>query len=212
MIKNYLDKLMEREHLTATKIAKMLNLTDSAISQFKNGASGLKISNIKQLAKVLNCSIGELFGEEPINNHRVVNIKFIEKINLIDSFDDLKNEEQYSNLSIDENLFLFLGLYNNIKSLIIIKQPNNSMYPMIETGDLIVIDISQNELIKDGFYLLKEQGTIVLRQVIIDKRNDKIKVSATNKEFFGNNGNVYSQKDLKNKIYGRMMFYTRSVF
>ena len=50
--------------LSQTELAKVINVTQGAISQWEKGLAQPTADKLPELAKVLGCSIDELFGKE----------------------------------------------------------------------------------------------------------------------------------------------------
>lgn len=60
---NAISKLREKNNLSQKELAQKLNITQGAVSQWETGESKPKTEMLPKLAKVLNCTIDELFED-----------------------------------------------------------------------------------------------------------------------------------------------------
>jgi len=56
--------LREKAHLSQYELAKKLNVTQGAISQWEKGETLPKADKIPKIAEILNCSTDDLFADE----------------------------------------------------------------------------------------------------------------------------------------------------
>jgi phage repressor protein C with HTH and peptisase S24 domain len=179
------------------------------LSQIERGKVKITQENVDKLTTTLNVSVSELFGEQPIGQNQVKMIKYTDNITSINSYSEIENVEMFI---FDEKFLSFVGIRDKFKNILIIKAPNNSMYPIIENGDVVFVDIGEREIIRDGLYIILEQGILQIRKAVIDKKNERITISITNKSSIGNIENNYKQDELVDRVYGRILFYTKSLF
>ncbi len=57
-------QLRKGKKISQVELAKMLNVTQGAISQWENGDSNPAINKLPQIANVLGCTIDQLFQKE----------------------------------------------------------------------------------------------------------------------------------------------------
>ena len=58
---NAISRLRKKQGLSQVQLAEKLNITQGAVSQWEMGLSKPKSEILPELAKVLNCTIDELF-------------------------------------------------------------------------------------------------------------------------------------------------------
>jgi transcriptional regulator with XRE-family HTH domain len=208
-MKNNIREIRQKRGLTLTELAKKLSMSKGNLSQMETGKLGLTQENIDKMTSILKVSSSELLGEKMVTEKELINIRYVDNILSIKSKEELESVDTFV---FDEKFLFFLGVGDVLKNILIIKAVNNSMYPNIENGDIIFINRSENSIIRNGFYLLLEQGIMQIRQVIIDKENKKIKTSAINKDSFGNLENVYRQNELADTVCGRVIFCIKKFF
>ncbi|MDR0572346.1 MAG: helix-turn-helix domain-containing protein, partial [Rickettsiales bacterium] len=194
---------------TLEELSKKINMSRGNLSQIERGKVKITQENVDKLTTTLNVSVSELFGEQPIGQNQVKMIKYTDNITSINSYSEIENVEMFI---FDEKFLSFVGIRDKFKNILIIKAPNNSMYPIIENGDVVFVDIGEREIIRDGLYIILEQGILQIRKAVIDKKNERITISITNKSSIGNIENNYKQDELVDRVYGRILFYTKSLF
>lgn len=64
--------LRKKRGLSQVQLAEKLNITQGAVSQWEMGLSKPKSEILPELAKVLNCTIDELFKDEATEEGRVL--------------------------------------------------------------------------------------------------------------------------------------------
>lgn len=55
--------MRERRGITQTQLAEATGLSQSGLSRIERGRRELTLSNMRRIAKALNCTVGELLGE-----------------------------------------------------------------------------------------------------------------------------------------------------
>lgn len=208
-MKNNIREIRQKRGLTLTELAKRLNMGKGNLSNIETGKLGLTQENINKLSEILKVSSSEILGDQPINQESLIKIKYIDNILLIKNCQQFESADEFV---LDEKFLFFLGIKEKFKKTLIIKAPNNSMYPVIETGDIIFVDTTETIIIRDGLYLIQEQGIMQIRQVVIEKESTRIRTYAINKGSFGNLENSYKDDELDGKVCGKIIFYTRNVF
>lgn len=61
---NAISRLRKKQGLSQVQLAKILNVTQGAVSQWEMGLSNPKSEILPELAKALNCTIDELFKKD----------------------------------------------------------------------------------------------------------------------------------------------------
>jgi transcriptional regulator with XRE-family HTH domain len=61
---NAISRLRKKQGLSQVQLAKKLNVTQGAVSQWEMGLSNPKSEILPELAKALNCTIDELFKKD----------------------------------------------------------------------------------------------------------------------------------------------------
>lgn len=60
---NTIKKLRKKRNLTQAELSEKINLSQSAVAKWENGECMPKAEMLPKLAKILNCSIDELFDK-----------------------------------------------------------------------------------------------------------------------------------------------------
>jgi transcriptional regulator with XRE-family HTH domain len=206
MMKNNLDAILKERGMTASELAQKTELDISTISLFRNMKANISLYNIYGILEVLNISIGELFGEIPVNYKSIINIRYIEKIDNYNDISEIDNRENYILYGIDRN---FLNTITNSKQtsdIVVANINNNSMYDTISTTDLIVLDLAHKQKIdKNGLYLVLEQGHFEIRRVLLDEERNEVNISPDNKKFMGNLGKNQNKEDAEKNAFGKVL-------
>ena len=58
-----LRQFMTQKHLTQVELAKLANVSQNSISKWLNGESSPNVNKLKDLAKALGITVGELIGD-----------------------------------------------------------------------------------------------------------------------------------------------------
>ncbi len=201
-IKNNLGQILKDKKMTAEDLAAKIHTTPATISRFKNLKTNLSMDSIIDITQVLGITIGELFGEIPVNYKDIINIRYIDNINNYSSCDNLETIGQLYGISA--NLLAEIGL-NNSQKLIMTKILNNSMYDLISPTDDIIIDITDNTFNRDDIYLMEDQNRLDIRLLTLIKDDNKINVSMYNKRFTGNLSSNYERAEINKLICGRVV-------
>lgn len=204
---NNIRKIRIKRGMTLTSLAAKLNISKGNLSQIETNKIDLTQENLNKISDILSVSVLEILGQQPISAEKIINIRFTNDITSVNSQDEFKN---FDTFMLDEKFLFFFGV-KNFKDIIFFKMPNNSMYPMIETGDVIAIDPNVNEILRDGLYLIKEQGVLQVKKATINKENEKINISTLNKQTIGSVENNYTMSELKGNVWGRVLLYCKKL-
>ena len=97
------------------------------------------------------------------------------------NFDNIKNNV----IGIEYMSFELLKHYNitNAKNIKIIKNNSDAMSPMINSGDMLITDISYKTPSIDGIYLINAMNSVILRRLQINPLDNSAELSATNTSY-----------------------------
>lgn len=204
-IKNNLGQILKDKKMTAEDLAAKIHTTPATISRFKNLKTNLSMDSIIDITQVLGITIGELFGEIPVNYKDIKNIRYFEDINKFNDCSELDNKDFYSLFGISTELMKIFEIIVDLKNIIITKTSNNSMYPTISTTDFIIIDLSQKIINRDGLYLIVEQGRLEVRRLTINEREDKVRITLDNEKYMGNLGKNDGRKEIEKSVCGKVI-------
>lgn len=179
-IQEYLQNLTNSK-ITFTEIGKGLSTGRSNISLRAKNGSELSVSEIKRLEKYFNIEI--------LNKINIVNNKTDEDFIDIPVRGDVNasmgygitvySEEQTGVYKISEKLARDLGV--SIPNTEMIMASGDSMYPTIEGGDSLLIDMSKKEIYDGRIYCVRIDGQLYAKR--LQKIPPcKIKVISDNKE------------------------------
>jgi transcriptional regulator with XRE-family HTH domain len=202
---NNLNAFLEERNMTADELAKKTGLTAASISLFRNMKGNVSLGNIYKIMKVLNVSLGELFGEIPINYKNILNIRYVEDINLYKNYNEVLETKNYKNYSIDNTLLDIICGVKKPADIIITKLGNNSMYSTIGASDLVIVDTSQKNIDRNGLYLVIEQNLLEIRRITIDEKRREIDITVDNKSYLGGSLRHLTEKELEGSIEGKVL-------
>jgi transcriptional regulator with XRE-family HTH domain len=202
---NNLNVLLEERGMTADELAKKTNLTAASISLFRNMKGNVSLGNIYKIMRVLNVSIGELFGEIPVDFKNLLNIRYIENINSYKSYNEVLETKNYRNYSIDSTLLDLVCGVKKPSDVAITRLGNNSMYNTIGANDLVIVDTSQKNIDRNGLYLVIEQNLLEIRRITINEKTREIDITVDNKSYLGGSLRHLTEKELEGSIEGKVL-------
>ena len=203
-IKNNLGQILKDKKMTAEELASKINITAASVSRFKNSKANISMDNIFDIIKVLDITLGELFGEVPVNYKDIINIKFINNINKFQSCQELFSENNFKLFSISKNLLNVLEITVDLSNIIITKVSNNAMYETISTTDFVIINLDSG-IDKDGLYLIQDQNTLEIRRIEIIQEEEKVKISIDNQKHLGSISKNYNREEADKLVCGKVL-------
>ena len=163
---------LKKENLSLRKFASLMGKTPGTTSNWAAGRVSIPIDSVEQVCKLLNCSprwllFGE-FTEESINSDydriRIPEyaISFSAGNGCEPTFDEM---EDVSSAFYPREFF---NKYNvNYKNCKRFRVSGDSMEPLINDGDVILVDCSPVESIKDNeIYAISIDGALRVKQLV----------------------------------------------
>lgn len=167
---------------SASKLARMANVSPSAIRKWKNGVSEPDLSNLKALAKAGNRSVEWLAtGKDISGTHHQVN----EQTNSYESTpvewsgfssiplynieasaghgSALEDEQIKGGIAFRTDWLRAKGLKE--KHLATITARGDSMEPTIKNGDLLLINSLEKEVAGDAIYVIRSEGHLYAKRL-----------------------------------------------
>ena len=138
-----LTEALRIRHMTAAELARILNINEGTISQYKNGLYEPKQRRTQQIAKALNVSIDWLMGADmPFASYSSPNLSSVpdEKVFPIPVFDSVSaGFSAIAQDSIIEYKHTYINTPSEKDKFIWVNVIGDSMAPKIENGDKLLI-------------------------------------------------------------------------
>lgn len=148
--------------LSQKELSTLTNITPALISRYENGLAKPRLETAKRIAKALNIDINTLIQSlEDKNEISLIKIPFF-----IDH-DTPFNEDFF---------YIPSNLIKDTNNIIAYKQNGDSMSPIFEDGDILLIDRNQNDtrLLKDSSFLIILKGSYCgIKKISFDDINKK---------------------------------------
>lgn len=174
---------------------KALNITQSKLAELINTSSSYISETLIALRNQLNISLdwlligeGEMFINDSNSAPSTYKIPYFTQINAAAGHGAFIHNE------ITEYIHFTKHFINNIlhaqaSNLNIINITGDSMFPTLQSSDLIMIDRSINSIIKDGIYIFTTDETLKVKRLQLIDKNTVI-VSSDNMLYKSYNLNV----------------------
>ncbi|MEA3353079.1 MAG: S24 family peptidase [Campylobacterota bacterium] len=166
-------------------IANALDITSVNFATMKKRNS-IPFSSILDFCALKKISINwMLYGQDPsslIDSTDKYWIKYYPTINVSAGGGAYDSEEHYEKLELPDFFVDMVGGNNNIKNIEAINVTGDSMEPTLNNGNIIFIDKTKSDVLKDGIYaFVNENGLFVKR---IQRRVDgSLDIISDNKEY-----------------------------
>lgn len=189
--------------LSQKKLADLVGVTTSAISQWEREETTPKGENLMGLASALGCSVEWLAGER----QQSVDCEYID----IPFFDDIKASAGYGCLCEDENFYSIslpkkIFRYCNIANLVAITSHGNSMEPVLTHESLLVIDTNVEHVHDGSMYVVRQDELIRVKLVSLSAKG--LVLQSYNKNYPEEIYENYSDID----ILGKVVWYSSLCF
>lgn len=151
-MKNFIKQLREKKKITIKELSEILGMSYQNARDIDNNKVILSSKYFEKLCKLFDCSVGELFGENPVPNINIIKLKFYDNHNLLLDLDN----NNYTLLSITREMLKFYRISDTF-GIIGIKAWEDNMKPIIFHDDFLLIDILNKEITHKSIYVLKEK-------------------------------------------------------
>jgi transcriptional regulator with XRE-family HTH domain len=181
------------------------------IYQKEMGIRRINENDLNLLSKCLNCLKSDIVGDTDIYKKFSSGIKLINKYDLKHITNNLltnKNDiiETYS---FDINFIKDNFLSENI---ILIKCNNNLMYPFLQHGDDVFIDISCNNFVNNGVFLLKENDySLVIKRAYKKELYKDIIILSDDNTNQGLQQTEITEKKFLENLSGRVVYIGKNI-
>ncbi|AAW88260.1 DNA-binding protein RDGA (plasmid) [Aliivibrio fischeri ES114] len=175
------------------KLADLVNVTTSAISQWEREETTPKGEHLVRLAEVLNCTVQWLVGTED-DICEYVDIPFYEQVKASAGHGFLCECKNVTYISLPKALFK----YFNVKDLLAITAHGDSMEPVLNDDALLVIDSSKKQ-IRDGSMYVIRQGDLI-RVKLISLDNNGLKLKSYNQSYHDEIYEDYQDVEILGKV------------
>lgn len=170
-MKNFIKGIREKRRISINEVADKLKMTYQNASDIEKNKVMLSSKYISPLCEILNCTISELFGEKEYSekNTEIIQLKYYENIYASAGngcFND--TTETYEYFNFDKEFLNKINIVNNYHNIAIIKATGDSMYPTINSNDLLFVDISKKEIRNNNIYVLNENDVLKVKRIIKD--------------------------------------------
>lgn len=202
---NIIKQLRESKEITQMELARRIGMSKGNLSQIEKGSIGISQDNLKKIAEVLECSVGQLLGEVPITSDIIYDIKYYPTIKNI-----LTNQE-YDYINISNKLLKLLKI-TDYRNLVISKSNEKNMEPVISDDDLLIINLSSKEIKNNKIYLVNEKNNLKIKRVRqLSPFDSSITILSDNQidgEYLPYEVSIETAKQI---IVGQIVFYGKSV-
>ncbi len=166
-------------------VAGALNLSQANFATMKNRGK-IPFSNILDFCAIKKISINWLlYGQSPdslVNSTDKYWIKFFPEVAVSAGGGAFENEDSYEKLEIPQYFVNNLGGEKNLKNIDAINVIGDSMEPTLNSNDIIFLDKSKKDNIKDGIYAFTNINGLFVKR--IQKRVDgKLDIISDNNDY-----------------------------
>lgn len=202
---NLIKQLREARKITQVELAKRIGMSKGNLSQIEKGTIGTSQDNLKKIAEVLECSVGQLLGEVSITSDIVYNIRYYSDI------EDIFKNQEYDFINVSDKLLKLLRI-SDYKNLVISKSNEKNMEPIISKNDFMIIDLNKKDIANNKIYLIYELEKLKIKRI---QRLSPFDTTVTIKSENEIDGEyppyTVSIEKAKEMILGQVVFYGRSI-
>ena len=184
-LKDVLSKDGKNDKIFDKDVADSLNITQANLATMKT-RNKIPFSNILDFCAMKKISINWLlYGQDPsslIDSTDKYWIKYFPEISVSAGGGAYDADDSYEKLDVPDYFISLLGGKNNIKNIEAINVSGDSMEPTLNTGNIIFLDTSKNDISKDGIYAFTNTNGLFVKR--IQKRIDgQLDIISDNKEY-----------------------------
>lgn len=176
----------DSKNLTREMFAKMIGTSANNIYQYESGRRKISLTKLNIIAEILNCSVSQLLGDDPIeglNQEIKKPLIIINKLNIKTSIGDGMipiNEENNGEIAFEKD-FLKKITNSDPQQLIFIGVKGDSMYPSFKDGDYVLVDKDKIDIIGGGVFVIKIGEYLKIKRIICDTFRKIIRIISDNK-------------------------------
>lgn len=202
------------ENLRKIRIARGLSVASliektgiTSLYMKETGQRRINEDDIEILSRALGCSKSEIIGESPISDAYDPDIKSIGRYTL----SSLRITGIYDVNNIIDRVAISSKLLRDIMGsdeVILVRCDNNLMYPLIESGDDIFIDLHQRRFVEGGVYLVKDESdrATIKQATKPNLEEDVIYMSYKNTYAGGNTSQHIMGPKFEDNIFGKVVY------
>ncbi|EHK89872.1 XRE family transcriptional regulator [Aggregatibacter actinomycetemcomitans] len=181
-----------RLELSQKELANLTSITPALISKYENGLSKPRIETAKRIAEVLHIDLDTLIKSLDQDEIYLVKIPFY-----------LNEEEDSGYFYIASDM---LPSHIDPDNLLAYRQKGNSMVPLFQDGDLLLINKLDKKVNINLSFLLEIDGYSGVKQVSINDFSNEYIVNSLNPNY----QSIYIKQD-KADIIGRVIWCSRFI-
>ncbi|MBN6075783.1 helix-turn-helix domain-containing protein [Aggregatibacter actinomycetemcomitans] len=181
-----------RLKLSQKELANLTSITPALISKYENGLSKPRIETAKRIAEVLHIDLDTLIKSLDQDEIYLVKIPFY-----------LNEDEDSSYFYIASDM---LPSHIDPDNLLAYRQKGNSMVPLFQDGDLLLINKLDKKVNINSSFLLEIDGYSGVKQVSINDFSNEYIINSLNPNY----QSIYIKQD-KADIIGRVIWCSRFI-
>ena len=168
-MQNRIKMLRKSLKLTQTEFAEKLGITIRGVQKWESGSVNIKPSSIKLICTTFNVNpswletgAGDMFIDNNTNiNSSLVSIPYYQDISINNAGELVYNKDTVKYLQISSDI-ININTNNNI---CLISAVGDAMHPVIDDGDLLVIDLDQKTFANESIYVIYMDNTLLVKRI-----------------------------------------------
>ena len=156
-------------------VAETLGIAPSYFAVLKKRES-LPLAAIADFCALRKISINWLLYDQMSRSleestEKVATIRYFKQINASAGSGTFNWEENYETIRVDDALVKFIGGINHLKHIDALEIRGDSMEPLLQDGNLIIVDRSRRQVRSGGIYVLRIGEELFIKKV--EYKNEK---------------------------------------
>ncbi|WP_456485102.1 S24 family peptidase [Hydrogenimonas sp.] len=156
-------------------VAETLGIAPSYFAVLKKRES-LPLAAIADFCALRKISINWLLYDQMSRSleestEKVATIRYFKQINASAGSGTFNWEENYETIRVDDTLVKFIGGINHLKHIDALEIRGDSMEPLLQDGNLIIVDRSRRQVRSGGIYVLRIGEELFIKKV--EYKNEK---------------------------------------
>jgi transcriptional regulator with XRE-family HTH domain len=214
-MKNFIKQLREEKRISIKELAEALGMTYQNARDIDSNKVILSAKHFDKLCSILNCSVGELFGEKKTTKNSI-------KLKYYENHNDLLNIDscEYELFDISDKMLKFFNITNTF-NIICIRAWENNMQPIINNNDFLLIDTLNKEITHKSIYVLKEkifngesfEEKIRIKKILFENPSNPTVIIKSLETIAGDYPPYEVKlKEISNMIIGRVIYCGKIIF